>query len=58
LVAHQVGAPQPTVDTLAMVFIALRLAYGIAYLANWASLRSLVWFGGVVCIVGLFVVGA
>jgi uncharacterized MAPEG superfamily protein len=58
LVAHQVSAPQSTVDTLAMVFIALRLAYGIAYLANWASLRSLVWFGGVVCVVGLFVVGA
>jgi len=54
LVAHQLQAPQALVDGLALGFIAARVAYIAAYLADKASLRSAIWFVGVACSVGLF----
>ena len=42
------------VDQLAMAFVAIRVVYMLMYLLNWASLRSLVWFGGMACVVALF----
>jgi uncharacterized MAPEG superfamily protein len=54
LVAHQLQAPQGLVDGLALGFIAARVAYIAAYLADKASLRSAIWFVGVACSVGLF----
>jgi uncharacterized MAPEG superfamily protein len=36
----------------------LRLVYGWAYITDRASLRSLVWLGGIACMVGLFVAAA
>jgi uncharacterized MAPEG superfamily protein len=41
--AHLAQAPQGRLDTLAMIFIGLRVIYLICYLANLASLRSAVW---------------
>ena len=58
LIAHQAGADQSTVDTLAVAFIVIRLLYGAIYIANLATLRSLVWTAGFACVVGLFVVAA
>ena len=59
IVAHQIGAAaQGTLDTLAVVFVVSRVLYGICYIADWANLRSLVWFAGMICIVALFVVSA
>jgi len=58
LVAQQMQAAQATVDAWAVGFIAARLAYIGAYLADQANLRSLVWFAGLVCSVALFFVGA
>lgn len=58
IIAHQAQAPQHLVDALAVTYIALRLAYGVLYIKDLASLRSLVWAGGVACIVALFVVSA
>lgn len=58
LVAQQVGAGQGKIDALALAFIALRLVYGACYLADLATLRSLVWAGGLACTVALFVLGA
>jgi uncharacterized MAPEG superfamily protein len=43
LIAHQLGADQALLDMLAVAYIALRVAYIAAYLANQASLRSLLW---------------
>ena len=40
---------QSTVDSYALVFIAARVLHGIFYVADWASLRSLVWFIGLAC---------
>lgn len=58
LVAEHLQAQQDRVDLLALSFIGLRIAYGICYLGNWATLRSLVWLLAVGCVVGLFVVSA
>ncbi len=58
IVAHIAQAPQGSVDALAVIYILLRLAYGLLYIADQARLRSLVWMAGVLCIVGLFVAAA
>lgn len=57
LVAWQREAAQSTVDTLALMFIALRVAYIGLYLADRATLRSLVWTASVACAVAIFFVG-
>jgi uncharacterized MAPEG superfamily protein len=57
LVAHQLQAPQAWVDGLAVGFIVARLAYIAVYLADYAALRSLIWFAGVLCSVALFFSG-
>ncbi|MFJ4382846.1 MAPEG family protein [Pseudomonas sp. NPDC089407] len=57
LVADIVGnAEQVTQDVLGVMYITSRLLYIICYLADWAALRSLVWFAGVAIIVAFFVV--
>ena len=58
LVAHAVQAPQEIIDLLAGLYIFFRIIYGAAYILNYPYIRSLVWGGGILCIVGLFVVGA
>jgi uncharacterized MAPEG superfamily protein len=58
LTAHLAGAPQRTVDALAAGFVVARLAYIGCYLADRASLRSLVWLVGLGLSIALFVVGA
>ncbi len=58
IIAHLAGAEQTHIDALAISFILLRLAYGGLYIADQATLRSLVWFGALICVVALFVVSA
>lgn len=55
IIAHQAGADQSTVNILAVAFIVIRLIYGAIYIANLATLRSLVWTAGFACVVGLFI---
>ena len=55
IIAQQLGAPQGRIDLLALAFIGFRLAHGLAYIGNWATLRSLMWTGGMGCVIGLFV---
>jgi uncharacterized MAPEG superfamily protein len=45
-----------TIDVLAVLFITSRLLYIICYLADWALLRSIVWFVGMGLIVSFFFV--
>lgn len=47
VLAQQAHADQGRIDTLAMIFIGLRLIYVATYLANMSNLRSLVWTAGV-----------
>ena len=58
IIAQLAHAPQGRVDTLALSFVGLRVVYLILYLADLAHLRTLAWFGGMVCIVWLFCLGA
>lgn len=58
VVAHNTGSNQHTINAFAITYIALRLAHGIFYLANLGLLRSLVWFGSIGCVIGLFIIGA
>ncbi|GAA5131248.1 MAPEG family protein [Alloalcanivorax gelatiniphagus] len=48
-------APQNTIDGIAVAFVLSRVLYGVCYIADWASARSLVWFFGMGCIIALFV---
>jgi len=43
LYALHVGAPADRLGLLALAFVGLRLLFGLLYLANQATLRSLVW---------------
>jgi uncharacterized MAPEG superfamily protein len=58
IVAQLAQAPQARIDTLAVLFIAARLAYLVCYLADWQAARSLVWLVGLGACVALFVVAA
>ncbi|MBX6421237.1 MAG: MAPEG family protein [Nevskia sp.] len=58
IVATLAHVPQGRIDQLAVAFVVLRLVHFVCYLADWATLRSLVWFGGIACVVWLFVAGA
>jgi uncharacterized MAPEG superfamily protein len=58
IIAQQLQAPQASVDGLALAFIGLRLAYGVAYIVDRPTLRSLIWMGALGCVVALFVVAA
>ncbi len=57
IVAQMTGAEQAWVDMLALGFIGLRVLYGILYLADKATLRSLVWMAALICNVMIFVAG-
>lgn len=58
IIAHLAQAPQGRLDLLALVFVAARVAYIAAYVADAAVLRSLVWAAGLSCVIGLFVLAA
>jgi uncharacterized MAPEG superfamily protein len=57
IVAQMNGGAQGHIDLLALSFIGLRVLYGILYLANLASLRSLVWMAALACTVMIFIAG-
>lgn len=57
IIAHVAGnAELVTLNVLAVLFITSRLLYIICYLADWAILRSLVWFVGMALIASFFFV--
>lgn len=58
LVATQVGVAQETIDLLAGGFMITRILHGVLYIADQATLRSLVYILGLLCTVGFFIAGA
>lgn len=58
LVATWAHAPVMAVDVLAGVWVLFRVAYTACYVADRAALRSLMWAGAFVCVIGIFVVSA
>ena len=49
LIAEYMVIPQFIVMTFGTAYIVLRILYGICYLANWATLRSVIWLLSVLC---------
>ena len=43
IIAHQLQASQARLDTLAVLFVALRIIYIVLYVGNRANARSIVW---------------
>ena len=58
IIGHLTGVAQGTLDQLALAFVALRVVHAFLYMANQATLRSLVFGGQVGVIVAIFVLGA
>ena len=56
IIAQQLHAAQPTIDNLALTFIAMRVLHAVFYVADKPILRSLVWAGGFSCVIGLFLI--
>ena len=55
IISTLAGNDQVTIDRLAMLWVAGRVAYGICYLADWSLMRSLMWSVGIGSVVALFV---
>ncbi len=56
-VAELTHAPQNRIDLLAGIFVVLRVVYTALYVADQATLRSIVWSLGFVAVLWLFVLG-
>ncbi|MDP3858648.1 MAG: MAPEG family protein [Stagnimonas sp.] len=58
IVNHLVLGANGRADALALAFIGFRLLYGLCYLADKATLRSLMWLAASGCVIALFVSAA
>jgi uncharacterized MAPEG superfamily protein len=58
LIAQLLHAPQSSANLLAVGFIIARSLHLACYLAGWSTLRSVAWFAGLLCVIGLFVISA
>ena len=55
IMAEYMVISQTVIMTFGMAYIVLRILYGICYLANWATLRSIVWLLSLLCPILLLV---
>jgi uncharacterized MAPEG superfamily protein len=58
LIAQVLGGAQSSANLLALGFIAARILHLACYLADLATLRSIAWGLGMLCVLGLFVISA
>jgi uncharacterized MAPEG superfamily protein len=56
-VAEFTHAPQNRIDLLAGIFVLSRVIYTVLYIADQATLRSIVWALGFIMVIWLFVLG-
>ncbi|ENW96899.1 MAPEG family protein [Acinetobacter sp. NIPH 298] len=56
LMAEYMVIPERFILTLGWAYIVFRVIYGICYLANLATLRSIIWFFSLLCPIFLFVI--
>lgn len=56
LMAEYLVVPQFIIMKLGMIYIALRVIYGLCYLANLSTLRSIIWFLSLLCPITLFII--
>ena len=55
LMAEYMVISQTVIMTFGIAYLVLRVLYGICYLANWATLRSIVWLLSLLCPILLLV---
>lgn len=55
IIAYLAGVLPSQINVLAVSFVICRILYGICYILDKPSLRSLLWFGGFICVLGLFI---
>ena len=53
IIATVVGRGGTAIDALAVAFIVTRVIYTLVYIADWATLRSTVWFAGLGCVLAM-----
>ena len=49
LMAEYMVIDQTLIMTFGLAYIILRIIYGICYLANWSTLRSIIWLLSMLC---------
>lgn len=57
IIAHLLGAPQTTLDILAVLFVTLRIIYVAMYVAGLPLVRSAIWGLAFVANIGIFLSG-
>ena len=57
IIAHQLQARQAVLDLLAFVFVVLRMAYVLTYVANMAKTRSSIWATALVMNIAILFLG-
>ncbi|MEO8401152.1 MAG: MAPEG family protein [Gammaproteobacteria bacterium] len=58
MIAHQLQVSAMTLNTLAAIFVVSRILYALCYVADKATLRSLIWIIGFFATIGLFIAAA
>lgn len=58
IIALTMGAPASTVGTLALLYIAVRIAHGVLYIMNKSTLRSAAYGVGLLLNIAIFVLPA
>ena len=58
LMAQLAGIDHGRIALLALVFLGMRIAHGVFYVADMQLLRSLSWLGGFACVAALMVMAA
>ena len=53
LMAEYLVMPQSLIMTFGIGYLIFRVLYGICYLANWATLRSIMWLLSMLCPIAL-----
>ncbi len=55
IIAHLTNVPEQKIMLLSVLFVLLRVVYGLCYIFDKSSLRSLVWFAAFICVITLYV---
>jgi uncharacterized MAPEG superfamily protein len=57
IIAHQLQASQVRIDVFAFVFVVLRIAYVMMYVADMAKSRSVIWLLALLVNIGILFLG-
>lgn len=58
VMAQLAGVDPRMIGWIAVAFVISRVLHGVFYIGNQASMRSLVWFVGLICVVTLLAMAA